>query len=322
MKAIRIHQLGGADVLQLEEMPVPEPAATEVLIRVAAIGVNFIDVYYRTGLYKVTLPFTPGNEAAGVVVAVGEQVKDLQPGQRVVFAMTLGGYAEYVVVPAWRVVALPEALAFEVGAAVMLQGMTAHYLTHTVYPLKAGDTCLVHAAAGGIGLLLVQMAVQRGARVIGTVSTEAKAALARAAGAAEVILYTQQDFEQEVKRLTAGRGVEVVYDAVGKTTWEKSMNCLRPRGYLVFFGQASGPVPPIDPLALSARGSLFMTRATLTHYTATREELLWRANDVLAAVMQGKLTVRIHGILPLAEARRAHELLESRQTSGKLLLRP
>ncbi len=322
MKAIRIHQLGGAEVLHLEEIPVPEPAATEVLIQVAASGVNFIDVYYRTGLYHVTLPFTPGNEAAGVVAAVGEKVTDLQPGQRVAFAMTLGGYAEYVVVPAWRVVALPDALAFEVGAAVMLQGMTAHYLTHTVYPLKAGDTCLVHAAAGGIGMLLVQMAAQRGARVIGTVSTEAKAALARAAGASEVILYTQQDFEQEVKRLTAGRGVDVVYDAVGRTTWEKSMNCLRPRGYLVFFGQASGAVPPIDPLALSARGSLFMTRATLTHYTATREELLWRANDVLNAVMQGKLTVHIHRILPLAEARRAHELLESRQTTGKLLLRP
>ncbi|MDZ7268550.1 MAG: quinone oxidoreductase [candidate division KSB1 bacterium] len=322
MKAIRIHQLGGAEVLQLEEIPVPEPGDTEVLIQVAVCGVNFIDVYYRTGLYKVPLPFTPGSEAAGVVAGVGDKVTEVQPGQRVAFAMTPGGYAEYVVVPAWRVVALPDALPFDLGAAVLLQGMTAHYLTQSVYPLKSGETCLVHAAAGGIGLMLVQMAAQRGARVIGTVSTEAKAVLARAAGAAEVILYTQQDFEKEVKRLTAGRGVEVVYDAVGKTTWEKSMNCLRPRGYLVLFGQASGPVPPIDPLALSTKGSLFMTRATLTHYTATREELLWRANDVFSSVMQGRLNVRIHRILPLAEARRAHELLESRQTTGKLLLRP
>ncbi len=322
MKAIRIHQHGGIEVLAYEDIPVPTPAAHEALIKVAAIGVNFIDIYHRIGLYKVPLPFTLGNEASGVVEGLGDQVTEVRIGQRVAFAMTLGGYAEYALVPAARLVALPEKISFEAAAAVMLQGMTAHYLTHTTYALKAGETCLVHAAAGGVGLLLTQMAKRRGARVLGTVSTQEKAQLARAAGADEIIFYTRQDFESEVKRLTEGKGVDVVYDSVGKTTYEKSLNCLRPRGYLVLFGQSSGAVPPIDPLLLNAKGSLFLTRATLAHYTATRTELLQRAGEVLNWVANGELTLRIHRVFGLAEAGQAHTLLESRQTSGKLLLKP
>lgn len=322
MKAIRIHQHGGVEVLANEDIPVPTPAANEALVKVAVSGVNFIDVYYRIGLYKTSLPFTPGNEAAGVVERVGGQVTEVRAGERVAFAMTLGGYAEYVLVPAARLVALPEKISFESAAAAMLQGMTAHYLTHATYALKSGETCLVHAAAGGVGLLLTQMAKRLGARVLGTVSTEEKAQLARAAGADEIIFYTRQDFAGEVKRLTEGKGVDVVYDSVGKTTYEKSLACLRLRGYLVLFGQSSGAVPPIDPLTLNAKGSLFLTRATLAHYTATRAELLHRASEVLKWVANGELTLRIHRVLPLAEAAQAHTLLESRQTSGKLLLKP
>lgn len=322
MKAIRIHQHGGVEALVYEDIPVPTPAANEALVKVAVSGVNFIDVYHRIGFYQVALPFTPGSEAAGVVESIGSQVTEVRAGQRVAFAMTPGSYAEYVLVPAARLVVLPEKISFEAAAAVMLQGMTAHYLTHATYALKAGETCLVHAAAGGVGLLLIQMAKRRGARVLGTVSTEEKAQLARAAGADEIIFYTRQDFAGEVKRLTEGRGVDVVYDSVGKTTYEKSLACLRPRGYLVLFGQSSGAVPPIDPLMLSAKGSLFLTRATLTHYMATREELLQRAGDVLNWTANGELTLRIHRVFGLAEAGQAHTLLESRQSSGKLLLKP
>jgi len=321
MKAIRIHQSGGAEVLKFEDAPMPTPGPNEALIKIAASGVNFIDVYFREGLYKAALPFTLGNEAAGVVESVGAQVAEVKAGDRVAFTTTLGCYAEYVVVPAWRLVPLPNGISFESGAAVMLQGMTAHYLSHSTFPLKTGHTCLIHAAAGGLGSLLIQMAKRLGARVIGTASTEEKAQLAKAAGADEVILYTQQDFEAEVKRLTNNRGVEVVYDSVGKTTYEKSMNCLAPRGYLVLFGQASGPVPPIDPLLLSAKGSLFLTRCILAHHTATREELLWRAREVLNWVANGELKLRLHKIFPLHEAAEAHRMLEGRQTTGKLLLK-
>ena len=321
MKAIRIHQAGGADVLKYEDAPIPTPAPNEALVKIAASGVNFIDVYFREGLYKAALPFTLGKEASGVVESVGAQVAEVKAGDRVAFTTTLGCYAEYVSVPAWRLVPLPEKISFESGAAAMLQGMTAHYLSHSTFPLKTGHTCLIHAAAGGLGLLLIQMAKRLGARVIGTVSTEEKAQLAKAAGADEIILYTQQDFEAEVKRLTNNRGVEVVYDSVGKTTYEKSMNCLAPRGYLVLFGQSSGPVPPIDPLLLSAKGSLFLTRCNLAHHTATREELLWRARDVLNRVANGELKLRLHKIFPLHEAAEAHKFLEGRQTTGKLLLK-
>jgi NADPH2:quinone reductase len=322
MKAIRIYQNGGADVLNYEDAPIPTPGPNDALIKIAASGVNFIDIYYREGLYKAALPFTLGNEASGIAESVGAQVSDVKAGDRVAFTTTLGCYAEYVVVPAWRLVPLPSALSFENGAAAMLQGMTAHYLSHTTFPLKSDHTCLIHAAAGGVGLLLIQMAKRLGARVIGTVSTEEKAKLAKEAGADEVILYTQQDFEAEVKRLTNNRGVRVVYDSVGKTTYEKSMNCLAPRGYLVLFGQSSGPVPPIDPLVLSAKGSLFLTRCILAHHTATREELLWRADDVLKWVASGELKLRIHKIFALSEATEAHRLLEGRQTTGKLLIKP
>jgi NADPH2:quinone reductase len=322
MKAIRVYHHGGVEVLKYEDVPVPTPAAHEALVKIAAIGVNFIDVYHRTGLYKVALPFTPGHEASGVVESIGKQVVEAEVGQCVAFVMVLGSYAEYALVPANRLIPLPETVAFETGAAVMLQGMTAHYLTHATYPLQAGQTCLVHAAAGGVGLLLIQMAKRRGARVIGTVSTEEKARLAQAAGADEIILYTRQDFESEIKRLTEGKGVEVVYDSVGKTTYEKSLSCLRPRGCLVLFGQSSGTVPPIDPLVLSAKGSLYLTRATLAHYIATRDDLLQRAGDVITWAANGELKLRIHGIFSLAETAQAHTLLESRQTSGKLLLKP
>lgn len=322
MKAIRIHETGGPDVLRYEDVPTPTPGAGEVLIRLEAIGLNYIDIYYRTGLYKSPLPFIPGREGAGVVVAVGPEVQDFQVGDRGAYTGVPGAYAEYAVVPAWRLVKLPEALDTKAGAAAMLQGMTAHYLTHATYPLKAGETALVHAAAGGVGLLLVQMAKRLGAQVFGTVSTEAKAQRAQEAGADAVILYTEQDFEVEVKRLTDGRGVNVVYDSVGRTTFAKSLHVLAPRGYLVLFGQSSGPVPPLDPAVLSEKGSLFLTRPTLAHYTATREELLQRAGDVLGWVASGQLKLRIDQMLPLSEAAEAHRRLEGRQTTGKVLLLP
>jgi len=322
MKAIRVHQHGGPEVLTYEDAPDPSPAPDQAVVKIEAAGVNFIDIYFRTGLYKTDLPFTNGQEAAGVVTAVGSDVSDLQAGDRVAYAGIAGSYAEYAAVPAARLVKLPDGVSTRNAAAVMLQGMTVHYLTHSTFPLEPGHTALVHAAAGGVGLLLVQVAKMRGARVIGTCSTQEKAAKVREAGADEVILYTEQDFETEVKRITDGEGVHVVYDPVGKTTWEGSLNCLRPRGMAVFFGNASGPVPPVEPLALTSRGSLFMTRPSLAHYAAKREELLERASDVLGWVSSGKVNVNIGETFPLSEAGEAQRKLAARLTSGKLLLLP
>ena len=320
MKSIQVKEYGGPEKLQLVESPPPQPAARQALVRIAASGVNFIDVYFRTGLYKAELPVTLGNEAAGTVEAVGPEVTEVAPGDRVAYVMARGSYAEYAVVPAAQLVKIPDHVDFQAAAAAMLQGMTAHYLTHSTYPLKSGDTCLVHAAAGGAGGLIVQMAKMLGARVVGTVSTEEKASIARQHGVDEAILYTQQDFETEVKRLTNGRGVDVVYDSVGKTTFDKSLNSLRPRGLMALFGQSSGPVPPIDPGILNAKGSLFLTRPSLAHHVATREELLWRVGDVLNWISAGKLKLRIDRAYPLADAAAAHRDLEGRRTAGKLLL--
>jgi len=320
MKRIQVNETGGPENMQLVEVPTPQPGPRQALVRIAASGVNFIDVYFRMGLYKADLPVTLGNEAAGTVEAVGPEVTEVAVGDRVAYAMARGSYAEFAVVPAVHLVKIPDGLDFQTAAAAMLQGMTAHYLTHSTWPLKNGDTCLVHAAAGGAGGLIVQMAKMLGARVFGTVSTEEKARIAREHGVDEAILYTQQDFEAEVKRLTGGRGVDVVYDSVGKTTFEKSLNSLRPRGLLALFGQSSGPVPPFDPSILNAKGSLFLTRPSLAHYVLTRQELLWRAGDVLSWVASGKLKLRIDRTYPLAEAAAAHRDLESRKTAGKLLL--
>ena len=322
MKVVRIHEHGGPEVLRYEEVPLPEPGRGEARIKVEAAGVNFTDIYNRIGLYKGTLPYTLGSEAAGVVDAVGPEVTEVKPGDRVAYAMHLGAYAEYVVVPAWRLVPLPPAIDGRTAAAVILQGMTAHYLTHSTYPLKPGETVLVHAAAGGVGRLLVQVAKRLGARVIGTVSSEEKARLAREAGADEVILYTKEDFEEAVKRATGGRGVDVVYDSVGKTTAEKSLNCLRPRGYLVLFGNASGAAQPIDPLTLMSKGSLYLTRPTLAHYTGNRDQLLQRAHAVFDWVTSEQVKVRIAKAFPLAEAADAHRALEGRGVAGKILLLP
>jgi NADPH2:quinone reductase len=322
MRAIRVHQFGGPEVFQYEEVPLPEPGPGEVRIKIEAAGVNYIDVYHRTGRYPGQLPITPGMEGAGVVDAVGPRVSDVKVGARVAYAMQQGSYAEYAVVLAGKLVPIPDGIDTRSAAAVMLQGMTAHYLSHTTYPLQPGDTALVHAAAGGVGQLLVQTAKQRGARVIGTVSTEEKARLAREAGADEVILYSQADFEVEVSRMTNGEGVNVVYDSVGATTFDKSLNCLKPRGYLVLYGASSGPVPPLDPQVLAAKGSLFLTRPSLGHYTADRTELLGRAGDLFKWMASGELQVRIDQTFPLAEAAEAHRYLEGRKTRGKLLLIP
>lgn len=320
MKAIQVKEPGGPEKMQLVDVPTPSPREGEALVRIAASGVNFIDVYFRTGLYKSDLPIALGSEAAGTVEAVGPGVSEVSPGDRVAYAMARGSYAEYAVVPAARLVRIPDTVGFETAAAAMLQGMTAHYLTHSTWPLQKGETCLVHAAAGGTGGLIVQMARMREARVIGTVGSEEKARVARECGADEVIRYDEQDFEAEARRLTGGRGVDVVYDSVGHTTFEKSLGSLRPRGMLVLFGQSSGPVPPFDPTVLNGRGSLFLTRPSLAHYVQTREELLWRATDVLNQVASGALRLRIDRKYPLAEAAAAHRELESRRTSGKLLL--
>jgi NADPH2:quinone reductase len=322
MKAIQVKQCGGHEALELVDLPVPEPKPNEAVIKLAATGVNFIDVYHREGRYKVPLPFVPGQEGAGTVTAVGADVKTVKLGDRVSWAGVLGSYAEYAAVPADRLVPVPAGVTDQQAAAAMLQGMTAHYLAHDVYPLKRGETALVHAAAGGVGQILVQMAHNIGARVIATVSTDEKAQLARAAGADEVILYTHQDFEAETKRLTGGKGVDVVYDSVGKTTFEKGLNILRPRGMMALYGGSSGPVPPFDLIVLSQKGSLFLTRPTLGHYTATREELMMRASAVFAMMASGKLKLRIEHTYPLAEAQRAHRELEGRKTTGKLLLIP
>ena len=322
MKAIRVRETGGPEKMELVDLPQPVAGPGQALVKIAASGVNFIDVYFRTGLYKAELPVTLGSEAAGTVESIGPGVTEVAPGDRAAYAMTRGSYAQYAVVPAAQLVKLPATVDFQTAAAAMLQGMTAHYLTHSTFVLKSGDTCLVHAAAGGAGLLLVQMAHRAGARVFGTVSTEAKAQLAKQAGADEVILYTHQDFEAEVKRLTGGRGVDVVYDSVGATTFAKSLDCLRPRGTLALFGQSSGPVPPFDPNILNAKGSLFLTRPSLAHHLLTREELLWRAGDVLAWVSSGELKIRVDRAYPLAAAAEAHRALEGRHTAGKLILIP
>ena len=322
MKAVRVHAVCGPDALRVEEVDRPAPGPGQVLVQIAAAGVNFVDVYQRNGLYPVERPFTVGQEAAGTVTGMGPGVREVKVGDRVAYAGVLGAYAEFAAVPADRLVPLPNEVSAKQGAALMLQGMTAHYLACTTYPLKPGDTCLVHAAAGGVGLLLCQIAKLRGARVIGTVSTAAKAELARAAGADEVILYTERDFEDEVKRLTGGAGVQVVYDSVGKTTFAKGLNCLAPRGMMVLFGQSSGPVGAFDPLVLMQKGSLFLTRPTVLTYIATRVELLARAGEVLGWVRDGRLRVRIGGEFRLAQAGDAHRELEARRTTGKLLLIP
>jgi len=320
MKAIQVKQPGGAETMELVDIPVPQPAANQALVRIAASGINFVDVYYRTGHYKADFPMTLGQEAAGTVEAVGSAVTDFAPGNRVAFCTVRGAYAEYAAVPAAQLVKLPDALDFTTAAAALLQGMTAHYLTHSTFPLKSGDTCLVHAAAGGAGGLIVQMAKMIGARVFGTVSTQEKARIARENGCDEAILYTQHDFAAEVRRLTAGRGVDVVYDSVAKTTFDQSLNSLRPRGLLALFGQSSGPIPPFDPAILAAKGSLYLTRPGLPYYLLTREELLWRAGDVLGWIASGKLRLRVGATYPLASAAQAHRDLEGRRSTGKLVL--
>ena len=322
MKAVRIHAPGGPEVLKYEDVPEPQPKAGEAVVKVDAAGLNYIDVYYRSGQYKAELPMTLGLEAGGTVTAVGPNVTEVRVGDKVAYTGVAGAYAQYAAVPAQRLVVLPAGVSTRQGAAAMLQGMTAHYLACSTYPLKRGDTCLVHAAAGGVGLLLCQIAKMRGARVIGTVSTEAKAKLAREAGADEVILYTTQDFEAEVKRLTSGRGVQVVYDSVGKTTFEKGFSCLAPRGLMALYGQSSGPIGTFDPQVLNQKGSLFLTRPSLVHHVATREELLQRAGEVLGWIRDGKLRLRTEFEFPLKDAAEAHRALEGRKTTGKVLLIP
>jgi len=322
MKAIQVKQPGGPEAMELVELPVPQPKASEAVVKLAASGVNFIDVYNREGRYKVPLPFVLGQEGAGTVTAVGNDVKSVKPDDRVAWASVLGSYAEYAAIPADRLVPVPAGVTDQQAAAAMLQGMTAHYLAHDTHPLKRGETALVHAAAGGVGLLLTQMAHNIGARVIATVSTDEKAKLARDAGADEIILYSRADFEAETKRLTGGKGVDVVYDSVGKTTFEKGLNILRPRGMMVLYGGSSGAVPPFDPIVLTQKGSLFLTRPSLGNYVATREELSARSAAVFGMMAGGKLKLRIEHTYPLAEAQRAHRELEGRMTTGKLLLMP
>ena len=322
MNAIQIRETGGPEVLSLVDLPIPEPGPGQVLIRVEAIGMNFIEIYFRKGQYKATLPIVPGSEAAGTVEECGPGVNHFKPGDMVASTAVLGSYAEYALVPAAQLVNVPAKLTPEQAAAAMLQGMTAHYLAYSTWPLKAGDTCLIHAGAGGVGLLLTQMAVRLGARVITTVSTKEKAELSREAGATDTILYLAKDFVAEVKRLTGGKCVDVVYDSVGKTTFEGSLNCLRPRGMLALFGGSTGAVPPFDPIQLSSKGSLFMTRPTLWHYVATREELEWRAGEVLGWVADGTLKLRMEHVYPLRDAGKAQDDMEGRKTTGKILLEP
>jgi NADPH:quinone reductase len=316
MKAVYVDQPGGPENLKYGDLPKPEPGPGQALVKIEASGVNFVDVYFRTGLYPATPPIVLGNEGAGTVEAVGPDVKIISVGDRVAYAMARGSYAEYAVVPAWQLVKIPPTIDFRTAAAAMLQGMTAHYLTHSTFALKAGESCLIHAAAGGTGLILVQMAKMIGARVIGTAGTEEKARQAKEAGADEVVVYTKEDFTAKAK------GMHVVYDSVGKSTFLPSLDCLRPRGMMVTFGNASGPAPDFSPLLLIQKGSLFVTRPTLAHYIATPEELSWRAGDVLNWVAQGKLKLHINKVYPLAEAAQAHRDLEGRKTTGKLLLTP
>lgn len=320
MKAVRVHALGGPEVMQYEDVDVPRPGPGEALVKITATGLNYLDVQYRIGRVKAPLPFTNGTEAAGVVSEVGSGVTDVKAGDRVAFTMILGTYAEYALAPAARLVPVPAGLDLRTAAAALLQGLTAHYLTHSTYPLKAGETALVHAAAGGIGNVLTQVARIVGARVIATVGSDAKAELARQAGAHHVINYSTQDFEQEVKKLTDGRGVDVVYDSVGKDTFDKSLNCLRHRGYLALFGFSSGLVPPFDPAILGVKGSLFLTRPGLNQYIATRDELMTRARDLFTWIADGSVKIRINHTFPLADAVKAHQELEARRTTGKVLL--
>ena len=322
MKAIQVRQVGGPEAMELVELPVPHPKPNEAVVKLAASGVNFIDVYFREGRYKAPLPFVLGQEGAGTVSAVGADVKSVKVGDRVAWSGLLGSYAEFAAVVADRLVPVPSEVTDQQAAGAMLQGMTAHYLSHDTYPLKKGETALIHAAAGGVGLLLVQMAHNIGARVIATVSTEEKASLARDAGADEIILYTQSDFEAETKRLTEGKGVHVIYDSVGKTTFEKGLNILRPRGMMALFGASSGAVPPFDPITLAQKGSLYVTRPSLVNYIASREELVARSGAVFGMMASGKLNLRIEHTYPLAEVQRAHKELEGRKTTGKLLLIP
>lgn len=323
MKAIRVHSVGGPEVLKLEEVPDPQPGEGQAVVRVEAAGVNYVDVYFRTGLYKMpALPFILGQEAAGTVAAVGPGVTQVAVGDRVAYTGVQGTYAELAVAPAARLVKIPDGLSTHQAAAAMLQGITAHYLATSTYPLKPGDVCIVHAAAGGVGQLLCQIAKLRGARVFGTVSTEEKARIAREAGADEVILYSQQDFSAEAKRLNGGKGVQVIYDGVGRATFEKGLDTLAPRGLMALFGQASGPVPPFDPSVLNQKGSLYLTRPSMGHYIADRDELMWRAGEVLGWIAAGKLRLSIDRELPLADAADAHRALEGRETTGKVLLIP
>jgi NADPH:quinone reductase len=322
MKAIQVSKVGGPEVLELVDIPTPEPKPKEAVVQIKAAGVNFVDVYYREGRYPAPLPFILGQEGAGVVSTIGSEVSNVKPGDRVAYTGVLGSYAEFAAAPADRLVHIPEKLDFNQAAAAMLQGLTAHYLSHSTFPIKAGQTVLIHAAAGGVGLLLVQMAKKLGARVIGTAGSDEKAKLARDVGADELITYTKQDFEKETLRLTDDKGVDVVYDGVGKTTFEKDLRVLRPRGYVVLFGGASGPVPPFDLMLLTKHGSLFVTRPSLQHYIATRAELEQRSSDVLQMIASGDLKIRIHKAYPLSQAQEAHRDLEGRKTSGKLLLIP
>jgi NADPH2:quinone reductase len=322
MKVVRVHEYGGVEALKYEDVEKPEPGEGEARVKIEAAGLNFIDIYHRIGRYQGKLPFTLGQEAGGVVDAVGPNVTDVSPGDRVVYASVQGSYAEYAIVPAWYLVPIPKEVDMQLATAAMEQGMTAHYLTHSTYPIKQGETALVHAASGGVGHLLVQIAKLRGAHVIGTVSTKEKADLAQEAGADEVINYAELDFETEVKLLTENKGVDVIYDSVGKDTFEKGLNCLRRRGYMVLFGQSSGPAPQIDPQILNPKGSLYLTRPSLGHYTANRAELLERVNDLFDWMAAGKLKVRIDKTFPLADVAEAHQYLEGRRSKGKILLIP
>ena len=322
MKAIQIRETGGPEALQLIELPIPEPGHGQVLIRVEATGVNFVETYFRKGVYKAALPLVLGSEAAGTIEELGPGVTGFAAGDAVASTSVIGSYAEYALVPAAQLVKVPESLSLECAAAVILQGMTAHYLAYSTFPLKAGNTALVHAGAGGVGLLLTQIATRIGARVITTVSTSAKAELSREAGASDVILYSEQDFETEVKRITGGKGVDVVYDSVGKTTFEKSLNCLHPRGMMALFGASSGAVPPFDLAQLNSKGSLYVTRPSMWHYIATRAELEWRSGDVLGWAAKGELKLRMEHTYQLADAAQAHIDLEARKTTGKVLLAP
>lgn len=320
MKAVRITHTGDPEVMKLVEVETPQPGSGEVLVEVKSAGINYIDVYYREGRYRADLPLTLGIEGAGVITAIGEGIKEFHVGDRVAWCMYLGAYAEYAVVPERHLVRIPDGLNFAQAAGALLQGMTAHYLSRSTYALKSGETALVHAAAGGVGLLLTQMASQLGVRVLATVSTDAKAELARKAGAQEIIRYDEDDFEAAVKHMTNNRGVDVVYDSVGKTTFGKSLRCLRPRGMMVVYGGSSGPVPAIEPVELSLHGSIYLTRPSLAHYTLTPEELAWRSSEVYAAIQQGTLKLHMEHSYPLADVVLAHHELEGRKTTGKLVL--